>query len=208
MFVVIESTFQVEKKSLTGKPLTGSAQVLTMEDLDSLTVVELKERLRAEAMKISGTKKELILRLRGQESETFLELEEGKLNPESSQPGPLSKKQVPCSYCQQTLNVPEGYEGAIKCPVCKRSFHYGQNQDLEHYAFRKQMLQVTLFAFIVAFLAFLNGQRLGGIALFGGSNSGAFESFACGLVSGVVGCFTAFLAVVSWYSKSLEISNP
>ena len=179
-----------------------------MDGLDSLTVVDLKDRLRAEGKKVSGTKKELILRLRGQESETFLELEEGERNPATSQPGPLFEKQVPCSYCRQILNVPEGHEGAFTCPVCKRSFHYGQNQDLEHYAFRKQMLQVTLFAFIVAFLAFLNGQRLGGIALFGGSNSGAFESFACGLVSGVVGCFTAFLAVVSWYSKSLEISNP
>ena len=205
---MIESTFQVEKKSLTGKPLTGSAQVLTMEDLDSLTVVELKDRLRAEAKMVSGTKKELILRLRGQKSETFLEFEEGKRNPATSQPGALSKKQVPCSYCQQILNVPEGYEGAIKCPVCKGSFHHAQSQDLEHYAFRKQMLQVTLFAFVVAFLAFLNGQRLGGISLFGGSNSGAFESFACGLVSGAVGCFTAFLAVVSWYSKPLEISSP
>ena len=59
-----------------------------------------------------------------------------------------------------------------------------------------------------AFLAFLNGQRLGGIVLFGGSNPGAFESFACGLVSGAVGCFTGFLAVLSWYSKPLDISNP
>ena len=205
---MIESTFQVEKNSLTGKPLTGSAQVLAMDDLDSLTVVELKDRLRAEAMKVSGSKKELILRLRGQESETFLELEEGKQNPASSQPGTLSKKQVPCSYCQQTLNVPEGYEGAIKCPVCKRSFHHGQGQVVEPHAFRKQMVQVTLFAFLVAFLAFLNGQRLGGISLLGGSNPGAFESFACGLVSGAVGCFTGSLAVLSWYSEPLDISIP
>jgi hypothetical protein len=54
----------------------------------------------------------------------------------------------------------------------------------------------------------LNGQRLGGISFFGGYNSGPFESFACGLVSGAVGCFTAFLAVVSWYSKPLHISSP
>ncbi len=179
-----------------------------MDDLDSLTVVELKDRLRAEAKKVSGTKKELILRLRGQESETFLEFGEEEKNRASSQPGNFSKKQVPCSHCQQILNVPEGYEGALKCPVCKRSFHHGQGQVLESHAYRKQMLQVTLVAFLVAFLAFLNGQRLGGIALFGGSNSGAFESFACGLVSGAVGCFTGFLAVVSWYSKPLDISNP
>lgn len=193
---------------MTGKPLTGSAQVSSMDGLDSLTVVELKDRLRAEGKKVSGTKKELILRLRGQESETFLELEEGERNPATSQPGPLSKKQVPCSYCRQILNVPEGYEGALTCPVCIHSFHYCRGQDLDAHAYRKQMFQVTLVAFIVAFLAFLNGQRLGGISLFGGSNSGAFESFACGLVSGAVGCFTAFLAVVSWYSKPLEISNP
>ena len=205
LFVVIESTFQVEKYTLTGEPLTGLAQVLFMDHLESLTVAELKNRLRAEAKKVSGSKKELILRLREQESETFLELEEGERNPATNQPGNISKKQVPCSYCRQILNVPEGYEGALTCPVCKRSFHYGRGQDIDAHAYRKQMLQVTLVAFIVAFLAFLNGQRLGGISLFGGSNSGAFESFACGFVSGAVGCFTAFLAVVSWYSKPLEI---
>jgi hypothetical protein len=193
---------------LTGKPLTGSEQVSAMDGLDSLTVVELKNRLRADGKKVSGTKRELILRLRGQESKTFLEFGEEEKNPASSQPGALSKKQIPCSYCQQILNVPEGYEGALACPVCKRSFHYGRVQDLDAHAYRKQMVQVTLVAFLVAFLAFLNGQRLGGISIFGGSNSGAFESFACGLVSGAVGCFTAFLAVVSWYSKPLEISNP
>ncbi|MDC0528525.1 SAP domain-containing protein, partial [Candidatus Poseidoniaceae archaeon] len=190
------------------KPLTGSAQVSAMDGLDSLTVVELKNRLRADGQKVSGAKKELILRLRGQESKTFLEFGEEEKNPASSQPGALSKKQVPCSYCRQILNVPEDYEGTIKCPVCKRSFHYGRGPDLDAHVYRKQMLQVTLVAFIVAFLAFLNGQRLGGISLFGGSNSGAFESFACGLVSGAVGCFTAFLAVVSWYSKPLNISKP
>ena len=193
---------------MTGKPLTGSEQVSAMDGLDSLTVVELKNRLRADGNKVSGAKKELILRLRRQKSETFLEFGEEEKNPASSQPGALSKKQIPCSYCQQILNVPEGYEGALACPVCKRSFHYGRVQDLDAHAYRKQMLQVTLVAFVVAFLAFWNGQRLGGISLFGGSNSGAFESFACGLVSGAVGCFTAFLAVVSWYSKPFEISNP
>ena len=179
-----------------------------MDGLDSLTVVDLKDRLRAEGKKVSGTKKELILRLRGQESETFLELEEGERNPATSQPGPLFEKQVPCSYCRQILNVPEGHEGAFTCPVCKRSFHYARGLDLDAHAYRRQMLQVTLVAFIVAILALLNGQRLGGISFFGGYNSGAFESFACGLVSGAVGCFTAFLAVVSWYSKPLEISSP
>lgn len=205
---MIESTFLVEKYTLTGEPLTGLAQVLFMDHLESLTVAELKNRLRAEAKKVSGSKKELILRLREQESETFLELEESQRNPTTSQPGTLSNKQIPCSYCRQILNVPEGYEGSIKCPVCKRSFHYDGGQVLESHADRKQMLQVTLVAFLVAFLAFLNSQRLGGISLFGGSNSGAFESFACGLVSGAVGCFTGFLAGVSWYSKPLDISKP
>lgn len=208
LFVVIESTLKLETDELTGKRLTGSAQVLSMDDLDSLTVVELKERLRAEAKKVSGTKKELILRLKGRESETFLELEEGIQNPQSSRPGTLSKKQVFCSYCQQILNVPVGYEGAIKCPVCKRSFRLGRGQNLESHAYRKQLLQVTLVAFLVAFLAFLNGQRLGGISLFGEATPGAFYSFACGLVSGAIGCFTGFLAVLSWYSKPLEIINP
>ena len=64
---------------MTGKPLTGSEQVSAMDGLDSLTVVELKNRLRADGQKVSGAKKELILRLRRQKSETFLEFETKKL---------------------------------------------------------------------------------------------------------------------------------
>jgi len=64
-----------------------------MDGLDSLTVVELKNRLRADGKKVSGAKKELILRLRRQKSETFLELEEGERNPATNQPGNISKKQ-------------------------------------------------------------------------------------------------------------------
>ena len=34
----------------------------------------------------------------------------------------ISKKEISCNYCDQRLMVPEGHEGAVKCPSCTMEF--------------------------------------------------------------------------------------
>ena len=74
-----------------------------MDDLYSMTVAQLKERLKEEGLPVSGKKAELIARLRGGEQESFVTDE---------------KYEIGCAKCGTTLRVPTDYSGGIACPNC------------------------------------------------------------------------------------------
>ena len=74
-----------------------------MDDLYSMTVAQLKERLKEKGLPVSGKKAELIARLREGEEESFV---------------PDEKYDVSCAKCGTTLRVPTDYSGGIKCPNC------------------------------------------------------------------------------------------
>lgn len=74
-----------------------------MDDLYSLTVVELKERLKEKGLPVSGKKAELIARLKGNSGISFVLGE---------------KYEIECSACPTTLRVPCDYSGNITCPQC------------------------------------------------------------------------------------------
>ncbi len=74
-----------------------------MDDLYSMTVAQLKERLKEKGLPVSGKKAELIARLREGEVESFV---------------PDEKYDVDCAKCETTLRVPTDYSGRITCPNC------------------------------------------------------------------------------------------
>ncbi len=74
-----------------------------MNDLYSLTVAQLKERLREKGLPVSGKKVELIARLREGTEESFV---------------PDEKYDIGCAKCGTSLRVPTDYSGGITCPNC------------------------------------------------------------------------------------------
>jgi hypothetical protein len=82
------------------------------EDFSSLTVLELKAKLKERGLTVSGKKADLITRLN-------------------------TKKEIPqaetyihnCHNCKQKLNIPVGYEGRIKCPSCDVSTSISTEND-------------------------------------------------------------------------------
>ena len=74
-----------------------------MDELYSMTVAQLKERLKEKGLPVSGKKAELIARLREGEGESFV---------------PDEKYSVACAKCGTTLRVPTDYSGRISCPNC------------------------------------------------------------------------------------------
>ena len=74
-----------------------------MDGLYSMTVAQLKERLKEKGLPVSGKKADLIARLREGEVESFV---------------PDEKYDVGCAKCGTTLRVPTDYSGGITCPNC------------------------------------------------------------------------------------------
>ena len=74
-----------------------------MGELYSLTVVQLKERLKEKGLPVSGKKAELIARLKEDEGFSIVSVE---------------KYEIECSACPTTLRVPCDYSGNISCPQC------------------------------------------------------------------------------------------
>ncbi len=74
-----------------------------MDDFYSLTVVQLKERLKEKGLPVSGKKADLIARLKEDSGGSFVLGE---------------KYEIECSACPTILRVPCDYSGRITCPKC------------------------------------------------------------------------------------------
>jgi len=74
-----------------------------MDDLYSLTVIQLKERLKEKGLPVSGKKADLIARLKEDSGVSFVLGE---------------KYEIECSACTTILRVPCDYSGNIACPQC------------------------------------------------------------------------------------------
>jgi len=104
-----------------------------MENLNSLTVVELKRLLREQGLTVSGNKSELISRLE-EPQEKFIVIDEEetttivKENPkEILAERTIEKIETYCRSCRATLRYPSDYHGALRCPKCKREFKVNPN---------------------------------------------------------------------------------
>ena len=82
-----------------------------MSDLNSLTVVELKQRLKNQALSVSGNKSELISRL--EENENLPSIGNEK----------VEKLAINCPSCDSILRYPHDYYGILRCPKCSRTFN-------------------------------------------------------------------------------------
>ena len=101
-------------------------------NLNSLTVVELKQRLREHGVPVSGNKSELISRLEEQEEqeEEFLVLDEEDTTSALIKARgkkiviekPTEKLEIGCPLCGVKLRYPRNYSGNLNCPSCGRSF--------------------------------------------------------------------------------------
>jgi len=95
-----------------------------MDDLDSLTVAELKQLLKEKGLPVSGKKAELIARLEPEEDFIHLydedEDEEDDI-PELKKPSG-DKVEMGCPSCDARIRVPSDYSGKVKCPACDHSF--------------------------------------------------------------------------------------
>jgi len=72
-----------------------------VNELEKLTVVELKSILKERGLTTSGTKKVLIQRLESADSKK-----------------PEVKVEFECIHCSSRLRIPKSYNGKIKCPSC------------------------------------------------------------------------------------------
>jgi len=82
-----------------------------MFDLNSLTVAELKQRLKNQALSVSGNKSELISRLEENENIPLTSGEE------------VEKLTITCPSCNSILRYPHDYRGKLRCPTCSRTFN-------------------------------------------------------------------------------------
>ena len=171
-----------------------------MDDLNSLTVSELKELLRNKGKKVSGRKKELILRLM-EEEETYLSIDDESTPIVRTKSTPTPKNKILCTHCSQMLNIPEGYQGKVECPKCKRSFNRIPLEGSQLGTTTMLLLSLTAVAFLVAIVSLLivlniddNGSPYGygyGVAIFT-------------LGSAAVGCI---LGLLSFSSYVVDISR-
>lgn len=104
-----------------------------MEDLNSLTVVELKRLLREQGLSVSGKKSELISRLEEPEEEFIVIDEKETVNVTINRPTKIPEEKTDgkietyCRSCRVTLRYPSDYSGTLNCPKCKHKFKVDAN---------------------------------------------------------------------------------
>ena len=103
-----------------------------MDDLDSLTVAELKQLLKEKSLPVSGKKAELIARL--ELGEKFIHLydedegEEGGENVSEVKKPSEDKVEMDCPSCDARFRVPSDYSGKVKCPACNHSLIFDASE--------------------------------------------------------------------------------
>jgi DNA-directed RNA polymerase subunit RPC12/RpoP len=170
-----------------------------MDNLQSLTVSKLKEKLRDQGKKVSGTKKELILRLKEGEEEKFLNFDDDSKPVVDIDSVSTPKKRIICTRCSQILKIPGDYEGYVKCPQCGHRFKKSLRVTFEMNPFTKQLLIASGLAFLIAIISFWN---MGEICLFGcGMTDGWFGFLISGIVSIAIGSILILYAFFSSYKR-------
>jgi hypothetical protein len=127
-----------------------------MSNFDSMTVVELKQRLKQEGLPVSGKKSELISRLEGLEEEFIVIDEEETVNITIKRPTKIPEEKTDgkietyCRSCRATLRYPSDYSGTLTCPKCKRKFKVDANSIGSILA--KSSLVVFILTIIIALI--------------------------------------------------------
>ena len=159
-----------------------------MEDLNSLTVVELKLLLREQGLTVSGNKSELISRLE-EPQEEFIVIDEEetttivKENPKEILAERIIEKiETYCRSCRATLRYPSDYHGALTCPRCKREFKVNPNLGIGS-ILSLSAIAVLLLTIIIALIVGFNDSGDGQL----GSGMAAWAVWVYGLtLSGIL----------------------
>ncbi len=112
-----------------------------MGGLDSLTVVELKQRLKDKGLPVSGKKAELIARLELEDDFIYLKEEEEVDNVPEVKKSSEDKVEMNCFSCDVRIKVPSDYSGKVKCPACNSSFRVSEVENPSD-PFRSLLLRV------------------------------------------------------------------
>lgn len=114
-----------------------------MEDLNNLTIVQLKHKLKKHNAKVSGNKSELISRLQKLNVEKFISIEDesveedlfiaGQNNSKSEDTSDFNhdlneKITINCSSCNRLIKFPNDHSGNINCPYCKNKILIKQSK--------------------------------------------------------------------------------
>ena len=118
-----------------------------MPELNSLTVVQLKQLLKEQGLTISGKKSELISRLESHD-EVFLSLEEDS-NSNQTKVEPSEKIVINCPLCGRKITYPSNHLGRISCPSCNRFFKPSTSIVSDGPKFGKFLLLSSLVVFVL-----------------------------------------------------------
>ena len=114
-----------------------------MEELNNLTIVQLKDKLKKHNAKVSGNKSELISRLQKLNEEQFISIEDESVEEDSfivSQNNSKNEKAsdfnhdlnekitINCSSCNRLIKFPIDHSGKINCPYCKNKILIEQSK--------------------------------------------------------------------------------
>ena len=114
-----------------------------MEELNNLTIVQLKHKLKKHNAKVSGNKSELISRLQKLNEERFISIEDESVEEDSFIVSPNNSKSeeasdfnqdlnekitINCSSCNRLIKFPNDHSGKINCPYCKNKILIRQSK--------------------------------------------------------------------------------
>ena len=114
-----------------------------MEDLNNLTIVQLKHKLKKQNAKVSGNKSELISRLQKLNEDKFISIEDESVEEDlfiASQNNSKSEEAIDfnqdlnekitinCSSCNRLIKFPNNHSGNINCPYCKNKILIRQSK--------------------------------------------------------------------------------
>ena len=114
-----------------------------MEDLNNLTIVQLKHKLKKQNAKVSGNKSELISRLQKLNEDKFISIEDESVEEDlfiASQNNSKNEEAIDlnqdlnekitinCSSCNRLIKFPNDHSGNINCPYCKNKILIRQSK--------------------------------------------------------------------------------
>ena len=114
-----------------------------MEELNNLTIVQLKHKLKKHNAKVSGNKSELISRIQKLNAGQFISIEDESVEDDSfivSQNNSKTEKAsdfnqglnekitINCSECNRLIKFPNDHSGKINCPYCKNKIIIEQSK--------------------------------------------------------------------------------
>ena len=170
-----------------------------MEDLNNLTIVQLKHKLKKQNAKVSGNKSELISRLQKLNEDKFISIEDESVEEDlfiASQNNSKNEEAIDlnqdlnekitinCSSCNRLIKFPNDHSGNINCPYCKNKILIRQSKPTS-----KIELLLIASILILAVTLFIRLTALNEYFLFEGVSNYGLICFGTLFLSSIIGMF-------------------